>query len=75
MCFGFAITTPKGFQARMQWGVSRIVILFSPNKASNFGPPAKALADALAAGGVIAKSEVNATADKKALHILVGQKP
>jgi hypothetical protein len=73
--FGFAVTTPKGYEARMKWGVSGIGILFSPDKAADFGPPAKALADALTVEGVKAKAETNATAKPKALYVLVGQKP
>jgi hypothetical protein len=73
--FGFAVTSPKGYQARILWGVSGVVLLSSPDRASDFGPPAKAVADALTAEGVKARAETNNTAGKKNLYVIVGQKP
>jgi hypothetical protein len=73
--FGFVIPTPKGHKVRMQWGMSGIGVYFSPERTSDLGPPAKALADAFTAEGVSAGAATNPTANTKAIYILVGQKP
>ena len=73
--FGFAVPLPSGRSARMLWGHSGILVLYSPEMAEQFRGPAKALADGLHSGGIAAKAESNSTAQKIGVYILVGSKP
>lgn len=73
--FGFAVPTPKGNSVRMVWGAIGVHVLFSSEMNSTLGQTGRELANALAAEGITAQAGINATAEKNALYILIGQKP